>query len=66
MCAISCYTLDDLSIRECVPNETDNLNLNIFNMIIGINESRTLTKYTSCQCERNFDSSNQKWSNNKR
>ena len=53
----------------CVPNKTDNLNLSIFNMITGINEYKTLTKHTSCECKCKSDSrkcnSNQKWNNNK-
>ena len=35
----SCNTLDDLSNRVCVPNETEDLILLVFNMITGINES---------------------------
>ena len=50
-CARSCNILNDLSNRVCAPNETENLNLHVFNMIIGINESRTLTKHISCKCE---------------
>ena len=30
-------TLNDLPYRVCVPNETEDLNLSIFNMITGIN-----------------------------
>ena len=32
----------------CVPKKTEYLNLHVFNMISGINESKTLTKHTSC------------------
>ena len=48
-CAGSCNTLDDLSSRACVPNETEDLDLHVFNMISGINESKTLTKHISCK-----------------
>ena len=41
-CAGSYNTLDDLSSRICVPNETEDLNLHVFNMITGINKSRAL------------------------
>ena len=37
-CAGSCNTLDDLSSRVCIPDETEDLNLHVFNMITGINE----------------------------
>ena len=30
----SCNTLNDLSSKVCVPNKTEDLNLNLFNMII--------------------------------
>ena len=45
------------------------LNLRVFNMIIGINQSRTLTKHISCKFECKFGgkkcNSNEKWNNNK-
>ena len=40
-CAGSCSTLNDLSNKVCVPNKTENLNQSVFNMITGINESKT-------------------------
>ena len=33
-----------LSNKVCVPNKTEDLNLSVFNMITGINESKTLRK----------------------
>ena len=44
-CFGSCNALNDLSNKVCVPNKTADLNLNVFNMITGINESKTLTKH---------------------
>ena len=68
-CAGSCNTLNDLSNKVCIPNKTDDLNLSVFNMITGINESKTLTKHISCECKCRFDgrkcNSNQWWNNNK-
>ena len=37
-CVESCNTLNDLSNRVCAPGKTEDLNLNFFNMITGINE----------------------------
>ena len=54
-CIGSCNTLNYFSNRVCVPNETEDLNLNVFNMITGINESKTLTKHISCECKCRFD-----------
>ena len=36
-CAGSCNTINDLSNKACVPNKTEDFNLNVFNMITGIN-----------------------------
>ena len=68
-CVGSCNICNDLSNKFCVPNKTEDLNLIMFNMIIGIYESKTLTKYISCECKCKFDeikcNSNQWWNNNK-
>ena len=64
-----CNTLNDLSNKVCIPNKTEDLNLSVFNMITGINESKTLTNHISCKCkcklERTKCNSNQWWHNNK-
>ena len=41
-------TLNDLSNKVCATNRRQDLNLNVFNMITGINEPKTLTKHISC------------------
>ena len=46
-CVGSCNTLNGLSNKVCLPNKTEDLNLSMFNMIRGINESKTLTKHIS-------------------
>ena len=65
----SCNTLNDLSNKVYVPNKTEDLNLSMFNMITGINESKTLTKHISCECKCRFDgrkcNSDQWWNNDK-
>ena len=52
------------------PYKTEDLNLNMFIMIAGINESKTVTKLKLCKSKWKFDSvncnSNQKWNNDKR
>ena len=48
-------TLDDPSDKICFPNETEDINLSAFNMITRINESKTLTKYISCECKYQFN-----------
>ena len=50
-----CNTLNDLSNKVYVPNKTEDLKLSVFNMITGINESKTLTKDISRECKSKFD-----------
>ena len=57
-CVGSCSTLNDLSNKVCIPNKTEGLNLIVFNMITGINESKTLTKHISSKCKCKFDGKN--------
>ena len=61
--------MNDLSIKLCVSNKTEDLNIIVFNMITVINEWKTLTKHLSCECKCKFDGtkyrSNQWWNNSK-
>ena len=50
----SCNTLHDLSNKVYVPNKTKNLNLRVFKMITGTNESKRLIKHISRKCKRKF------------
>ena len=54
-CVRSCNTFNDLSSKVCVPNKTEDLNLNLFIMITGINVLKTLTKHISCEYKYEFD-----------
>ena len=45
----------NLSKKVCVATKTEDLNISVFNMITGINESKTLTKHISCECKCEFD-----------
>ena len=68
-CVVNCNTLNKLSNKVCIPNETEDLNLSVFNMTTGIYESKTLTKNISCEYVCRFDgtkcNSNQWWDNDK-
>ena len=48
-CVRTRNTLNDLPNKVCILNKTEDLNLSVFNMVTGINESKTLTKYISCE-----------------
>ena len=39
-CVRSCNTLNDLSNKVCVPNKTEDLNIPVFSIITGKNESK--------------------------
>ena len=54
-CVGRCNTLNDLSNKVCVPNKIEDLNLRVFNMITGINESTNLKKHISRECKCEFD-----------
>ena len=66
-CVGSCSTLNDLSKKACIPNKTEGLNLSVYNITTGTNESKILTKDVSCECKCKFDgrkcNSDQKWNN---
>ena len=47
----SCNTFNGLSNKVWAPNKTEDLNLGVFNMITGINESRILTKHKLFECK---------------
>ena len=54
-CFEGCNTFNGLSNKLCFPNKTEDLNLSVFIMITGINESRTLTKHILSECQFRFD-----------
>ena len=47
--------LDNSSNKVCVPNKKEDLNLSMFNMITGIDESKTVSKHISCECKCKTD-----------
>ena len=54
-CVGSFNTLNDLFNKAWVPIETEDLNIHVFNMITGLNESKILTKDISCEWKFKFD-----------
>ena len=54
-CDGSCNTtVEDPFCRTFVSNKIEDKNLEVFNMITGINESKTLIKYISYYCRSNL------------
>ena len=66
-CNESCNDVDDLTTKMCVPSETKDVNVKVFNTITRINEVKTFIKHTSCASKCKFNSatcnSNQKSNN---
>ena len=48
-CIGNCNVINNLSNEGCVPCKTGDLNLSVFNIITGINESKKSTKHLSCE-----------------
>ena len=68
-CVGSCDTLNELSNKVYILNNTEDLNLSVFNMFTGINESKTLTKHISCERKCKLDGTkcnSCQWWNNKK
>ena len=55
-CVGGCNTFNDLYNNVYVPNKPEDLNLNIFSMILGKNKSKTVTEQISSQCKYKLDS----------
>ena len=49
-CGRTCSTIDDLYGQVCVPNKVK-VNVKVFNLISGVNETRFSVQYQSCGCE---------------
>ena len=68
-CVGSHNTPTVLSIKVCLPNKTEDLNIHVSNIITGNNKWKNLTKDISCKSKRKFDgrkcNSNRKRNNNK-
>ena len=41
----------DPSARICAPNKVKNMNKKIFNLMLGVNETRLLVQNESCWCK---------------
>ena len=61
----NCNTIDDQNARVYVPNKIKNMNVKVFNLMSGVNETRFLVEHESfeCKCELNESvcNSKQEW-----
>ena len=64
-CSESCNSTDDPYVRICVTNIVKHMNVKVFNLISGINETRSLVQHELCKiiCTLNqiLSNSNKKW-----
>ena len=64
-CRGSCNTVDNPYARVCVPNKVKNINVKVFNLMSGVNETRFLVQYESYECKCGLNesvrNSKQKW-----
>ena len=47
-CGGICYTIDGPYARVCVSNKVKNMEVKIFNLLSGVNETRFLVQHESC------------------
>ena len=53
-CNVSCNAVENSFCKICVLNNIEDVDLKVLNMIIGINESKTLIKHILCEYWRIF------------
>ena len=54
----NCNTLNDISDKICVQNKTEDINLNVFNLITNANEWKKIIKHISCKCKYKLKAKN--------
>ena len=56
-CSGSCNTLDDPTAKLCVPNVIKSVNINVYNFLMRLNETRNVLRHESCKCVCRLNSS---------
>ena len=69
-CGLNSNTIDDPYGRVCFPNIVRNMNVKVFNLMSGVNETRFLAQHESCECKSGLNESicysKQKWNRHER
>ena len=69
-CGSNCNKINDPYARICVPGALKNLNVKVFNIISGTNETRHIKWHETCKCICRLDgiicNSKQRWNEDKR
>ena len=50
-CSGSCNTINDSYAWVCVSNKVKNMNVEVYNLMSGVNETRFLVQHESCDCK---------------
>ena len=53
----SCNYINDSYAKLCVPDVVKNINIKIFNLMSGINETRHVSWHETCTCKCRLDAS---------
>ena len=56
-CSGSCNTLDNPMRKLCVPNVIKRVNMQVYNFLMGLNETRNVLWHESCKCVCKLNSS---------
>ena len=66
-CSGSCNNINNPLAKLCVPDVVKNLNVKVFNLVSGTNETRCLEWHETCKCKYRFEHSvcKQLWNDNK-
>ena len=68
-CSGSCNSINNLLAILCVPDVVKNLNVKVFNLVSGTNETRRIERNEMCKSECRFNSSvcdnKQRWNDDK-
>ena len=50
-CGGSYITIEDQYAKICAPSKVKNMNIKVFNLISGVNETRFLVQHELCECK---------------
>ena len=56
-CSGSCDNINDLYANLCVPDVAKNMNIKLFNLMSGTNETRHIKWHKTCKCKCRLDAS---------
>ena len=55
--AVVAVTISIIHAQNCVPHVVKNLNVKVFNLVSGTNETRHIERHETCKCKCSFEHS---------